>query len=174
MKTAVLIARILLGIIFLVFGLHGFLQFLPQPEMPQAAIAFFGGLAASGFMLPTLFATQLVGGALLLLGMVPLGVVILAPVIVHIVEFHVFLAPAGLPLAVLVATLAMFLAWTHCPAYGPCSQLQWFRAPRWVRRQRMHEYTVAPRSKSGSFGERRHAMSHSISILLTRNVPTLR
>ncbi len=61
MKTAVLIARILLGIIFVVFGLNGFLQFLPQPEMPQAAIAFFGGLAASGFMLPTLFATQLVG-----------------------------------------------------------------------------------------------------------------
>ena len=118
-KTAVLIARILLGIIFVVFGLNGFLPFLPQPEMPQAAIAFFGALAATGFMLPTLFATQIVGGALLLLGMVPLGIVILAPVIVHIVEFHVFLAPAGLPLAVLVATLAMFLAWTHRPAYRP-------------------------------------------------------
>jgi uncharacterized membrane protein YphA (DoxX/SURF4 family) len=119
MRTAVLIARILLGVIFVVFGLNGFLQFLPQPEMPPAAIAFFGGLAASGFMLPTLFATQLVGGALLLLGMVPLGLVILAPVIVHIVEFHVFLAPAGLPLAVLVATLALFLAWTHRSAYRP-------------------------------------------------------
>ena len=119
MKTAVLIARILLGAIFVVFGLNGFLQFLPQPEMPQAAAAFFGGLAASGFMLPTLFATQLVGGALLLLGMVPLALVILAPVIVHIVEFHVFLAPAGLPLAVVVAALALFLAWTHRAAYGP-------------------------------------------------------
>jgi hypothetical protein len=119
MKTAVLIARILLGVIFVVFGLNGFLQFLPQPEMPQKAVAFFGGLAASGFMLPTLFATQLVGGALLLLGMVPLGVVILAPVIVHIVAFHVFLAPAGLPLAAVVAALALFLAWTHRPAYRP-------------------------------------------------------
>jgi uncharacterized membrane protein YphA (DoxX/SURF4 family) len=119
MKTAVLIARILLGVIFVVFGLNGFLQFLPQPEMPPAAGAFFGGLAASGFMLPTLFATQVVGGALLLLGMVPLGVVILTPVIVHIVAFHVFLAPAGLSLAVLVATLAMFLAWTHRAAYRP-------------------------------------------------------
>ena len=118
MKTAVLIARILLGIIFVVFGLNGFLQFLPQPEMPQAAIAFFG-VAASGFMLPTLFATQLVGGALLLLGMVPLGVVILAPVIVHIVEFHVFLAPGGLPLAIVVAALALFLAWTHRWTYHP-------------------------------------------------------
>jgi len=119
MKTAVFIARILLGVIFLVFGLNGFLQFLPQPEMPQAAGAFFGALAATGFMLPTLFATQVVGGALLLLGMVPLGVLILTPVIVHIVEFHVFLAPAGLPLAVVVATLAIFLAWTHRQAYRP-------------------------------------------------------
>ena len=119
MKTAVLIARILLGMIFVVFGLNGFLQFLPQPEMPPAAVAFFGGLAASGFMLPTLFATQVVGGALLLLGMVPLALVILAPVVVHIVEFHVFLAPAGLPLAVLVSALAAFLAWTHRSAYGP-------------------------------------------------------
>src|ERR1044072_7888326 len=93
MKTAVLIARILLGIIFVVFALNGFLPFLSQPEMPQAANAFFGALAASGFMLPLLFATQLVGGALLLLGMVPLGVLVLTPVIVHIVAFHVFLAP---------------------------------------------------------------------------------
>ena len=119
MKTTVLIARILLGIIFLVFGLNGFLHFLPQPEMPQPAVAFFGGLAATGFMLPTLFATQVVGGALLLLGIVPLGVVILTPVIVHIVEFHVFLAPGGLPLAIVVAALALFLAWTHRAAYRP-------------------------------------------------------
>jgi hypothetical protein len=119
MKTAVVIARTLLGIIFVVFGLNGFLHFLPQPEMPPAAGAFFGALAATGFMLPTLFATQVVGGTLVLLGMVPLGLVILAPVIVHIVEFHVFLAPAGLPLAVVVAALALFLAWIHRAAYRP-------------------------------------------------------
>jgi uncharacterized membrane protein YphA (DoxX/SURF4 family) len=119
MKTAVLIARVLLGVIFVVFGLNGFLQFLPQPAMPQAAIAFFGALAASGFMLPLLFASQVVGGALLLFGMVPLGLVILAPVIVHIVLFHVFLAPGGLPFAVVVASLALFLAWAHRGAYRP-------------------------------------------------------
>ena len=119
MKTAVVIARTLLGIIFVVFGLNGFLHFLPQPEMPQAASAFFGALAATGFMLPTLFAAQVVGGALLLLGMVPLALVILAPVIVHIVEFHVFLAPGGLPLAIVVAALGLFLAWTHRRAYRP-------------------------------------------------------
>ena len=119
MKTAVVIARALLGLIFVVFGLNGFLHFLPQPAMPQPAIAFFGALAATGFMLPTLFAAQVVGGALVLLGMAPLGLVILAPVIVHIVEFHIFLAPAGLPLAVFVAALALFLAWSHRAAYRP-------------------------------------------------------
>ncbi len=119
MKTAVVIARILLGLIFVVFGLNGFLHFIPQPPMPQPAIAFFGGLAASGYMLPLLFATQVVGGALVLLGMVPLGVVVLTPVIVNIVAFHVFLAPGGLPLAVVVAALALFLAWTHRSAYRP-------------------------------------------------------
>jgi len=119
MKTAVLIARILLGLIFVVFGLNWFLQFLPQPAMREAAVAFFGGLATSGYMLPLLFATQLLGGALLLLGMVPLAIVILAPVIVNIVAFHVFLAPDGLPLAVVVAMLAAFLAWAHRGAYRP-------------------------------------------------------
>ena len=119
MKTAVLIARVLLGSIFVLFGLNGFLQFLPQPAMPQGAVAFFGALAASGFMLPLLFASQLLGGTLVLIGMVPLGVVILAPVIVHIVAFHVFLAPEGLPLAIVVAALALFLAWTHRRAYRP-------------------------------------------------------
>jgi uncharacterized membrane protein YphA (DoxX/SURF4 family) len=119
MKTAVLIARVLLGVIFVVFGLNGFLQFLPQPAMPQGAITFFGALAASGYMLPLLFASQLLGGTLLLLGMVPLGVVILVPVIVNIVAFHVVLAPDGLPLAVVVASLALFLAWTHRGAYRP-------------------------------------------------------
>jgi len=128
MKTAILIARILLGLIFVVFGLNGFLQFLPQPAMPQPAIAFFGALASSGYVLPLLFATQLGGGTLLLLGMVPLGVVILAPVIVNIVAFHVFLAPGGLPLAVVVACLALLLAWTHRAAYRPLFARQSSRA----------------------------------------------
>ncbi len=119
MKTGILIARSLLGLVFVIFGLNGFLHFIPQPEMPPGAIAFFGALAASGYMIPLLFATQIAGGALLLVGMVPLAVVVLAPVIVNIVAFHVFLAPEGLPLAIVVAGLAAFLAWAHRDAYGP-------------------------------------------------------
>ena len=118
MNVAIVTARILLGSIFVVFGLNGFLHFLPQPPVPEAAGAFFGALAATGYMLPLVFGAQLVGGGLVLAGMVPLGVAILAPVIVNIVFFHLFLAPAGLGPAVVVTVLALFLAWAHRDAYG--------------------------------------------------------
>ena len=119
MKTATLIARIVLGLIFVVFGLNGFLHFITQPEMPQAAITFFGGLAAAGYMLPLLFGTQIVGGVLLLIGMVPLALLILAPVIVNILGFHLFVSPSGLGLALVVAALELFLAWAHRDAFWP-------------------------------------------------------
>src|SRR5437867_1681291 len=119
MKLAATIARILLGTIFVVFGSNGFLHFLPQPPMPAGAVAFFGGLAGSGYMIPLLFATQVVGGVLLLARFVPLALVVLAPIIVNIVAFHIFLAPDGLPLAAVVSVLAAFLAWTHREAYRP-------------------------------------------------------
>jgi hypothetical protein len=119
MKALTITVRVLLGLVFVVFGLNGFLHFLPQPELPDAAKSFFGGLAATGYMLPLLFAAQVFGGALLLLGLVPLGLLILAPVVVNIIAFHIFLAPDGLPLAIVVAVLELFLAWAHREAYAP-------------------------------------------------------
>lgn len=119
MKALNLVARILLSLTFVVFGLNGFLHFLPQPPIPDAAKSFFGGLAATGYMLPLLFAAQVLGGGLILLGMVPLGLLILAPVIINIIAFHVFLAPDGLPLALVVAALELFLAWVHRAVYAP-------------------------------------------------------
>src|SRR4051812_7260280 len=113
MGTTTLISKILLGLTLVVFRLNGLLHFLPQPEMPQAAIAFFGGLAAARYMLPLLFGTQIAGGVLLLVGIVPLGLLLLAPVIVNIVGFHLFVAPSGLGLALVVAVLELFLAWVH-------------------------------------------------------------
>jgi uncharacterized membrane protein YphA (DoxX/SURF4 family) len=118
MNVAIVTARILLGSIFVVFGLNGFLHFLPQPPVPEAAGAFFGALAATGYMLPLVFGAQLVGGGLVLAGMVPLGVAILAPVIVNIVFFHLFLAPAGMGPAAVVTVLALFLTWAHRDAYA--------------------------------------------------------
>jgi hypothetical protein len=68
-------------------------------------------------MVPLIFATQVAGGVLLLSGLVPLALVVLAPVIVNIVAFHVFLAPEGLGLALVVASLEVFLAYAHRDAF---------------------------------------------------------
>jgi len=120
MKIAAVILRILFGLIFLIFGLNLFLQFLPQPPMPPAAGEFFGALAKTGYFIPMLGATQVISGALLLTGIaVPLALVLLAPVIMNILLFHLFLAPDGLPLALIVVALEVILAWMHRDAYGP-------------------------------------------------------
>jgi uncharacterized membrane protein YphA (DoxX/SURF4 family) len=111
---AVAVARVLLGFIFALFGLNGFLHFIPMPPPTGAALTFFGGLGASGYLFPLVSATQLISGILLLAGRyVTLALLLLAPVIVNIVLFHVSLAPSGLPLAILVLLLEVFLAWSY-------------------------------------------------------------
>ena len=120
MKTAAVVVRILLGLVFTIFGLNGFLQFLHMPPPPEPAMAFFGALAATGYMIKLVFATQLIAGVLLLIGLfVPLALALLAPVIVNIFLFHVFLAPEGLPLAIVVVTLELLLVAAHRDAFAP-------------------------------------------------------
>jgi hypothetical protein len=110
----------LLGSIFLIFGLNGFFGFLPMPEMPGAAGEFMGALAATGYLFPLIKLVEIVAGLMILLGRhVPLALTLLAPGIVNIVLFHVFLAPAGLPLAALVLTLEIYLAWSFRDVYRP-------------------------------------------------------
>lgn len=112
MKIATIIARILLGLIFVVFGLNGFLHFIPMPPPAGEAARQFGtALATTGYF-QVIFLLQIVGGALVLLGWVPLGLTILCPVIVNIVLFHVFMSP-GLALPVVVCLLALFLIWRY-------------------------------------------------------------
>jgi uncharacterized membrane protein YphA (DoxX/SURF4 family) len=111
-------ARILLGTILTVFGLNGFLQFLKMPPPPPAAGAFFGALIATGYMMPLIMSVQLFAGLLLLSRrFVPLALTLLAPIVVNIVAFHLFLAPQGLPMALLVLGLGVYLAWTERDAY---------------------------------------------------------
>ena len=122
MRIAVIIARSLMGLVFLVFGLNGFLQFIPKPPPPQAARDFFGALFATGYMLKLIFGTQAIGGALLLLGVaVPFALTILAPVIVNIIAFHIYLSPepGAMAPALLVAALEVFLAWYYRAAFAP-------------------------------------------------------
>ena len=95
MKIATLIARILLGLLFLVFGLNGFLHFIPMPPPTGLAGQYMGALFLSHY-LAVVFALEAVGGLLLLLNRyVPLALVLLGPVLVNIVLFHACLAPAG-------------------------------------------------------------------------------
>jgi len=110
MKIASLIARYLLGLIFLVFGLNGFFHFLHMPGPTGVAAQFFGAIFASHFYV-VLFLLQIVPALLLLANRyVPLALTILAPTIFNIVCIHVFMAPAGLPLAIVVTALWFLVA----------------------------------------------------------------
>ncbi len=120
MRIAVIVVRVLLGLLFFVFGLNGFLHFMPNPPPTPAAGAFFGALIATHYMFFLIFGTQVVGGALLLIGVaVPFALVLLAPVVVNILFFHIFLSPDLLPMALLVAALELFLAWYYRAAFAP-------------------------------------------------------
>jgi putative oxidoreductase len=114
MKIAALISRILLGLIFVVFGLNGFLYFLPMGPMPSGTAGqFIGALVQSHYQL-VVAGLQVVGGALLLVNRyVPLALVILGPVIVNIFLFHAFMAPSGLPLAIVVIILWLIVFYRH-------------------------------------------------------------
>jgi putative oxidoreductase len=122
LKTVVqklpLAARLVLGLIFFVFGLNGFLHFLPQPPLTGPPGAFLGALAASGYLLSLLSATQVLTGALLLSGFfVPLALTLLAPVIVNIVAFHLFLSPGNYVVVGVVLISEFFLAWSYRAAF---------------------------------------------------------
>ena len=108
MKIAVLISRILLGLVFLFFGLNGFLNFLHAPIPPGAAGQYLALLGPT-FYMHFVFVVQIVGGLLLLSGQfIPLALILLGPVLVNILLFHITLAPAGLPPG-LFATLLWFI-----------------------------------------------------------------
>ena len=108
MKIAFLVARILLGLLFTVFGLNGFLHFIPSSPPSGLAGQYVGALYVSHYLV-VVFLLQLIGGLLLLVNrFVPLALVLLGPVIVNILLFHAFLAPEGLPMA-LFATILWFV-----------------------------------------------------------------
>jgi hypothetical protein len=118
-------ARVLLGLVFFVFGLNYFVPFFPPPKdpMPEGLVAFSGALMKTGYMLPLLKGTEVLVGALFLANrFVPLALAVLAPVIVNIVAVHAFLAPSGLPVALVVLALELYLAWAHRAAFRPMLQ----------------------------------------------------
>ena len=118
MKIVSAIARYLAGVTFLVFGLNGFLHFIPLPPQVGVAGQFMGALFVSHY-LTVIFAVQVIAGALLLVNRyVPLALAALAPVIVNILCFHAFMAPSGLPLALFVAVLWAIVFAAVRPAFS--------------------------------------------------------
>lgn len=115
MKITSTIARFLLGLIFLTFGLNGFLHFIPMPPPAGLAGQFIGAIFASK-LFTIIFAVQTLGGILLLVNrFVPLAVVSLGAVIVNILAFHIFMAPQGLPLALVTSALWVIVALANKP-----------------------------------------------------------
>jgi putative oxidoreductase len=118
MRTVSVIARYLAGIIFLAFGLNGFLKFIPLPQPEGIAGQFMGALFVSHY-LTVIFAVQVIAAVLLLVNRyVPLALATLAPVIVNILCFHALMAPSGLPLALFVAVLWAVIFVDVWPAFA--------------------------------------------------------
>jgi putative oxidoreductase len=112
MKVATIIARVVLGLIFITFGLNMFLNFIPMPPPPEGPARQFMVALFMSHYLYVVGALQVVGGLILANERwMPLGLTLLGPVIVNIVCFHVLMAPAGLPMALVVSFLALFLLW---------------------------------------------------------------
>jgi putative oxidoreductase len=119
MKIATVIARVLLGLIFVVFGSNAFLHFIPMPPLPQGVTGeYLHAFFASGYVY-VIGGLQVIGGLLLLIGrFVPLGLTILGAIMVNIWLFHLLMAPEGLPPAIVVTILELFLVWRYREAFA--------------------------------------------------------
>jgi len=114
MKIVVLIARLLLGLISVVFGLNGFLNFLSMGPMPTGLAGQFMGALVLSHYYWVVAAFQIIGGVLLLMNrFVPLALVLLGPVIVNILCYHLFLNHAGAPFAIVLTVLWFIVFYGH-------------------------------------------------------------
>lgn len=118
------VARVLLGLIFFVFGLNFFVPFIPMtpPPMDAAATSFMTGLEASRYIMPIVKTIEVVAGlALLVNRFVPMALILLAPIIINIAGVHFLLIPNyGMPIFLLI--LEAYLAWSYRAAFAPLFQ----------------------------------------------------
>jgi len=116
MEKVVLVVRLLFGLLFVVFGANYWFQFIEQPALQdEGAQRFMTGLAQGRIhFFEILKGTEIVAGLLILTGAaVPLGLTLLAPIVVMIFAFHAFGETSGLPMAIALVVVELFLAWSY-------------------------------------------------------------
>jgi len=119
MKVVAIIARILLGLMFFVFGLNPFLKFLPMPVLEGTAGQFLGALVVSHFVW-LVGATQVISGALFLIGRyVPLAIALSGPVVANILMYHLTMDLKGIPMAAVAAVCWLILFWSYQASFAP-------------------------------------------------------
>jgi putative oxidoreductase len=120
-NISIIVTRILLGLIYFVFGLNFFFHFIPSGPAPDGkAAAFLGGLFQSGYIFPFIKIIEVITGALLLFGRyIPLVLVVLMPISINILLFHSVLAPGAgsLTIGVLIIVCQLYLAWVYRDYY---------------------------------------------------------
>jgi len=124
------IVRVLLGLMFLVFGLNGFLNFMPAPkDMPQEIMTVMGALMKAGYMTVVSGAEVLIAVLLLSNRFVPLALALLAPIVVGIITFHIAMAPATIGPGIVVLAMELYLAWAYRGAFRPMLRMRALPGP---------------------------------------------
>lgn len=119
-RFATHLPRLLLGLIFTVFGAAGLFHLLPEQPLPEGIAGTYVQALSGTYLFTLVKLTELVAGLMLLSNrLVPLGAVLLAPVVVNIVAFHALVLKTGLPLPLVIVALLGVLAWQHRAAYRP-------------------------------------------------------
>lgn len=124
-SKALLGARILFGLGFLVFGLNGFLQFMQNPPMTPEAGALMGAFAKTGYFFPMIKIVEIIAGLLILSGFyLPFALVFIFPVLVGITTIHLFLNPAGIPMMIFLHALHGFLVYGYWKNFSAVLELK--------------------------------------------------
>ncbi|WP_159468054.1 DoxX family membrane protein [Dyadobacter sp. 3J3] len=119
MKIAVIIVRVLMGLMFLFASIAYFFKLIPPQELSGPMKLFNEGLVASGYFMQFLKAVELIAGLLLVAGLfLPLTAIIIFPITINIFMVHVFLAPQGIPIAIFMLAGNLFLAWYYRKSYA--------------------------------------------------------
>ena len=119
MKVAMIIVRTLMGLLFIMAAVVVLFNLVPRPELEGAVKTFNEGMDAAPYFIPVIKIVELLCGIAFLIGrFVPLATVVIAPVIVQIFLFHLFLDRAGLPVAIFLVAANIFVAWYYRESYA--------------------------------------------------------